>query len=351
MIFRQLWLLLLCGLSFLLFAGASSFAQAAEAQERLEFALDGPDAHQSRTRIAIEEALLGLEVSQEEVERVPTVEDALQGEGGSATALARVHVNFRGDQLRLIIVDRSGKDFYVRTVPYNGEQAELAYEQVAQILRSTIVAMKERERLAKAASATPAAEKSAPPVPPQKTAPPQNSLGFMVGAAGALQLYSSELAFLPSVEGMFDFSWSTARQGGVLRFSSGYQWASFESSAVGIQLQQLPLSLQVGHLLKLGHWRLKSLWGGGVLLVNARPTSIQKDVIAGDDPRWVSGVFRISFQMERRFQDRWAAFVALNASAIPSQRRLVMEDGATTEVLLDPYPVQASLALGLAFGR
>jgi len=314
--------------------------------DRVELAVDGPKQHRIDTKAAVEEALLGLDVELVEVRRVPTVAETLGGAAVATSALARIRVNLLSDQLQLVISDRSGKGIYIRSVPYNAPQAPLAYEQVAQILRSTIVTMTELEREAAKTPGPPRKKLPLPSSPP----PPRASVGGTLSLAGVVALQSQDLPPVFGGEISGGLRWGKGRHHAVARLSGGSRWANYRSDDLSFALHHIPIFGIVGYRLSTKEWRFEPLAGAGLMFVRVKPNSASPDIAWSDERGFRQGVLRLALRVERRITKHVGAFASLRTDFLPSRKRLLLAEGSEQPVLVTPFAVQPSIALGLSLG-
>lgn len=309
----------------------------------IELALDGPKQHRADTKAAVREAVKGLGAKLIVVERVPTVAEALGGVATTTAALARIRVNLLDDQLQVVISDSTGKGLYVRSIPYSEEQGALAYEQVVQILRSTLVAMLAREATDEQPSQPPAQTKPKP-VSPR----PRNALSFDLGMASSAQAYAHELAPVPGFELQGGAHWGARRHHGALRLTASYQWKKFASPDLSLSARRLPIFGTLGHRFETGAWRIESRAGAGVVFLNLKPRETSSDVELRSSSPPSTFALRLAFRLERRVLSHLSIFTALRADFPVAPQRLVLEEPSGNTSLISPLRFQPSLALGLS---
>lgn len=326
--------------------------EAKASPSRIEFAADGPEQHRLDTKAAVEEAVVGLGVTLIEFEQGPTIVETLDGRAEATSALARVRVNFLEDQLQLVVSDQTGKGVYVRWIPYSSTQAPLAYEQVSQILRSTLLAMIAQEGEANVTAPPPQAEAPKESKQP-KPAPerPKASLSFDATVVGTVSLQSSELPVVPGVEVGAGARWGQGRHSAVLRILGGYQGTQARSDELTLAIRQFPLFGMLGYRFSQGDWRVESLAGAGALINTLQPEDLAPEWQLEEQAPLSTGAFRLALKIERHLGAQLGAFASLRADFLLSRKRLVVVDDGTPYSLITPWTVQPSLGLGLSWGN
>jgi hypothetical protein len=269
--------------------------------------------------------------------------------------LARVAVNVsdRGFS-SIVLVDTRRQRVLLRQVPTHPGVDQVAAEEAAHIVASSLRAMKDgasigverAEAIATLASSRPAAEPKRPPAPTL----PSPAWEVAVAAAGGAAIWTDEQVAVPAIAGSLTARRAESRWGGEL----GLDYSTLHAGAdpVSLRLSEGGAALQVAffwgtHVVVAG--------GPGVHLTRVAPgSSAGAADVSLSAPHWrMAPLFRLSLRLEQRIGGPWTLFGTLMGDAVLDDVRYTVERAGETQNLLHPWLVRPAALIGalVTFGR
>jgi hypothetical protein len=270
--------------------------------------------------------------------------------------LARVAVDMSDRGVSsIVLVDTRLQRVLVRRVPTNPGVDQVAAEEVAHIVASSLRALSEgasigverAEAMAVLAIARPVAEPRLPFSPP----PSAQRWELALGAAGGAATWSENEVTVPAIAASLIAHRTEARWGGEL---------SLDFSTFVVRADPVSLRLTGGDA------ALQATFFWGTHVTVAAGPGVELIQVA---PGWSSGaaggaalaaahwrmvpLFRLSLRIQQRIRGPWTFFGTLMADALLNDVRYTADRQGETQSLLDPWRVRPAALLGalMTFAR